>query len=107
MPATVGRILHYTLTARDAAAINKRRSDAKKARKGVEDGAQIHFGNPAASGQVLPLIVTRTNGDGSVNGQVFLDGNDTLWVTSISEVKDELTYGTAETAGTWAFPPRV
>jgi hypothetical protein len=97
-PST-GRIVHYTLTEADADRINKRRADAKAAARGsVEDGAQVHVGNDAHADQVLPLLVVRVNPGGHVNGQVFLDGNDTLWVTSAAE---------GDGRGQWAWPPRV
>ena len=48
-------------------------------------GAQAHIGNQAEEGQTFPMIITRVWGDTpewAVHGQVFLDGNDVLWVTS-------------------------
>jgi len=71
----VGQTVLYTLTDQDAEQIN---SDL---------GYVAHVGNQAEAGQVLPMIIVRTWGDtpeSSVNGQVFLDGNSTLWVTSRS-----------------------
>jgi hypothetical protein len=92
---TVGRTVLYTLSEQDAEEINRRRWPA---------WAQAHIGNPAAAGDEVPLVVVRVwphefgeNVPG-VNGQAFLDGNDTLWVTSAKE-------GTEP--GTWAWPPRV
>ncbi|WP_382307305.1 hypothetical protein [Herbiconiux sp. UC225_62] len=97
-PST-GRIVHYTLTELNADTINNRRADAKTFdRAKVEDGAQVHVGNEARAGQVLPLLVVRAFDEGKVNGQVFLDGNDTLWVTSASE---------GDGRGQWSWPPRV
>lgn len=83
---TVGAIAVYQLNEQDVAAINRRRQDA--AASGVareQSGVQVHFGNAASVGQRLPLLIVRVWGDNpesSVNGQVFLDGNDTLWVSS-------------------------
>jgi len=77
---TVGRIVHYKLNQWDADAVKER------------------------EGAVLPMIVCRVwpheygTGVPGVNGQVFLDGRDTLWVTSVRE-------GTEP--GTWQWPPRV
>lgn len=71
--STVGEIVQYKLTASDATLINQAR-----------DGNQRH-GNYAQDGDVYPLLVTRvwgTHPGASVNGQVFTDGNDNLWVTS-------------------------
>lgn len=123
MTPTTGRIVLYTLTDEDAAAVNRRRTSGKSieqrlrlgtagyhAEPGPSDlrawpaGAQAHIGNPASAGDVVPLLVVRVwpneFGDGvpGVNGQAFLDGNDVLWITSARE-------GT--TPGTWAWPART
>lgn len=85
MIPTPGRIVQYTLDSQDAEQINRRRSDASRNRSGAP-GFILHTGNVATTGDNYPLIITRTWGDqeGSyVNGQVLLDGNDTLWVTSV------------------------
>jgi hypothetical protein len=104
MNPTIGRILHYRLTASDAQAINRRRtSGASIADRMKQDppawpaGAQAHIGNTASEGDTVPLVVVRAWSSG-VNGQALLDGNDTLWVTSAEE-------GTEP--GTWAWPPRA
>lgn len=81
MTPTIGRIVHYTLTEMDAAQINRRRAHH------AVDGqrSQIHVGNVAREGDVFPMMITRVWGEtpeSAVNGQVFLDGNDTLWITS-------------------------
>lgn len=92
---TIGRIVHYTLSESDAEAINRRRDDriAYQANPYNDErvskkptGFQVHHGNKAHEGDVLPMIIVRvwgTQPDSAVNGQVFLDGNDTLWVTSV------------------------
>lgn len=98
---TVGRLVHYVLTAVDAQRINKRLMDFEHYRKGLDyqdTGYVAHFGNYAHEGDILPLMVVRVWGEHSVNGQVFLDGNNTLWVTSVPE---------GEGPGTWSWPPRV
>lgn len=88
---TIGRIVRYTLAAHDADAINRRRAGAQNLNAaGVtlasqNLGPQIHTGNTVHEGEVYPLVITRTWSDqpgGAINGQVLLDGNDTLWVTS-------------------------
>ena len=66
---TVGRILHYTVTKADAEKVNPLRSSA----------AHVHAGKKLVAGAVLPLIVTDVDKDG-FSGQLFLDGNDTLWI---------------------------
>lgn len=92
MIPTIGRIVHYKLSATDALRING------NWRKG--DGT----GNASAEGDVVPLIIVRVwpdefgTGVAGVNGQAILDGNDTLWVTSAKE-------GTEP--GTWSWPPRT
>lgn len=103
MAVSVGRVVQYRLTERDAAYINKRRMDAQKRLHPVkiEDGAQIHFGNDVAAGEVLPLIVTKVWPNDIINGQVLLDGNDTYWARSIYPTDE------AEKAGFWTWPPRV
>ena len=108
MKLTVGRIVHYRLTAQDAETINRRRSDCASISERLSGGewppgAQAHVGNPEAEGTVLPMMIVRVwpdeGGPGipGVNGQVILDGNDSLWKTSIHE-------GTAP--GEWSWPPR-
>lgn len=91
---TIGRIVHYALSEADAQAINRRREDAYRTMRtgqGVlrkADGDQVHIGNRAQEGDVYPMLIVRTWGttpESVVNGQVFLDGNDVLWVTSVGE----------------------
>ena len=106
---SIGRIVHYKLNAGDAEAINRRRKDYNAARAasyvpGVEKlgtGEQVHVGNGASAGDVYPAMIVRTWGstpESSVQLQVFLDGNDTYWATSVNE-------GDGERA--WSWPPRV
>ena len=109
MTPTLGRILAYKLTAYDAETINKRRSDLAFSGFAHEStGAQCHTGNGVSEGDVYPMIVTRVWAPmpgGSVNGQLLLDGNDTLWVTSRTEQVDDET-GEPD-KGFWAPFPRV
>lgn len=95
---TEGRIVHYVLSASDAEEINRRRV-AKTYLPEWPQGAQAHTGNHAVEGDLLPMIVCRVWRESavSVNGQVFLDGNDTFWATSRHE-------GTKP--GTWHWPER-
>jgi hypothetical protein len=86
MNAAIGRIVHYRLSANDCGAINKRRKDAEKSGfAGQDSGAIVHTGNTVEEGQEYPLVITRSWSGVHVNGQVLLDGNDTLWVTSRGE----------------------
>ncbi|WP_088320288.1 hypothetical protein [Kineosporia sp. R_H_3] len=91
MIPSIGRLVHYTLTAEDAEAINKRRADAQANLAKVREdsiGYVLHVGNIAVAGQVYPMLIVRVWGDlpdSCVNGQVFLDGTDSLWVTSVGQ----------------------
>lgn len=72
------RLTHYTLTAADAAEVNRRID------------AQVMHGTKAQLGDVLPFLVTKVTmvDDSSpvkVNGQVILDGDATLWVCDVVE----------------------
>lgn len=99
---SIGRIVHYRLSADDATQINRRRTSgvsiatrmktfAKSAQDGPEvvygwpEGAQAHIGNAVKEGDTFPMLITKVWGDNpssAVNGQAYLDGNDVLWVTS-------------------------
>lgn len=96
MAPTIGRTVHYALTATDAARIR-----AQRAQDRVLPGTPQ--GNTAHEGTVYPAIIVRVWPGGLVNVQVLLDGPDTLWVTSVTE--GEHAEGTVE-AGHWAWPPR-
>lgn len=110
MQPTVGRVVHYTLTAQDAESINGRRNDAgafaRSLAGGIEPGERgrtghvLHAGNEATEGDVCAATVVRTfDGAGQeANLQVCLDGNDAYWATSRSE---------GDGPGFWAWPPRV
>lgn len=84
MKPSIGRIVHYTISDHDAEMINRRRV-AKPHEPGWPAGAVAHSGNSVRAGEIYPLIITRVwNEDpGTINGQVLLDGNDSLWVTSV------------------------
>jgi len=87
--ATIGRIVHYKLSDTDVAIIRDRRISTRTS------------GNSVAAGDVFPAIVIRRWGDtleSSIQLQVFLDGNDTFWATSVSEGDGERQ---------WSWPPRV
>ena len=86
MPPSLGRIVHYTLSDYDAAAITQRRKDDST------------VANLVCGGQVFPAIVVRVFGGTTINLKVFLDGDDTYWATSRVEGADQ---------GTWCWPPRV
>ncbi len=101
MIPTIGRIVHYRLSEQDAAQINKRRADATShmpEHRENSNGVVIHIGNSVWPGDVYALVITRTWGGTVVNGQVLLDGSDTLWVASVTE---------GEGPRNWFWPPRV
>lgn len=83
-PST-GRIVHYKLNEADVDRIETLRLGTSR-------------GNTPRADQVVPLIVVVAHDGGTVNGQAFLDGNHTLWVTSAAE---------GDGRGKWAWPPRV
>lgn len=91
MVPEMGAVVLYTLTDTDAEAINHRRKDARSRTSALvvaQTGSQTHVGNPAVAGDQCPAMVVRRFGDlvhSPVNLQVFLDGNDTYWATSVSE----------------------
>jgi hypothetical protein len=87
---TIGRIVLYRLASHDADRIEQRRLETR--------AHQSPGFNAAYAGDVYPAIVVRTNKGLSVNLQVFLDGADTLWVTSRGY--------SAETEGCWYWPAR-
>lgn len=85
---TEGRITHYILTQQDADEINRRRVSGAGHGENWPAGAQAHIGNPISTGEHCPMMVVKVwdrqpdGGNGCCNGQVLLDGNDSLWVTS-------------------------
>lgn len=104
----LGSMLIYRLTAADAEAVNRRRTTGEKIAKriAIENwciGAQAHIGNEAKAGQCFPMMVVNVDrfhdvtsaAVYEVNGQVFLDGNDVLWVQGVSE---------GPRNGTWYWP---
>ena len=122
-----GSIVHYRLTADDAARINRRRTTGGSIAERIADeswrhwpkGAQAHIGNSVGEGEVVPAIVTQVRPEEyagharlahhpegttyesreGVNAQVFLDGSDVLWVASAPQ-HPTLT-------GCWFWPPRT
>ena len=92
---TIGRLVHYTLNEGDA--------DLIKASRRVTDhqSPPAGRGNNVEEGQTYPALVVRTWGSDvdAVNLQVFLDGNDTHWVTSRTE-------GLPGSPGHWTWPAR-
>lgn len=100
---SIGRIVLFKLNETDAATINKRREDAHRVRRAgflVDTGFHAHVGNRAEAGDVYPALVVRRWGDtpeSVIQLQVFLDGNDTYWATSVAEGDGEHQ---------WSWPAR-
>jgi len=104
---SIGRIVHYALSDTDATRINARRTDGPSIQERLlEDawpvGAQAHIGNKVAAGDVLPAMIVAVQSNGQINAQVFLDGNDVLWVTSRDEASEE----SGSHPGRWHWPQR-
>ncbi len=111
---TIGRIVHFKLTAEQAKQINRRRTSGNLIADRIGQdkwplGAQAHIGNTASEGDVLPMMICRvwpdeySEGIPGVNGQVFLDGNDALWITSAREGLEP----SGPKPGEWFWPPIV
>lgn len=82
MIPSIGRIVLYILSESDADVIMNQRRVQPQSHVGDAKG------NPVKAGDVFPMMITRVWGDtpeSAVQGQVFLDGNDTLWVTSVMQ----------------------
>lgn len=127
-PITVGRTVLYCLTMDDADQINRRRTtlESIQQRRKITlekreviptnergelqawpDGAQAHIGLIHEFGLELPMLVTAVSDIDvdHVHGQVFLNGNDTLFVMDVAHCDPETGYDYAP--GTWRWPPRV
>lgn len=86
----IGQIVRYTLDDTDARDVNQKRTyESSIIRRITEDkwpiGAQAHIGNSVQAGSICPMMITRVWSPTCVNGQVFLDGNDTLWALSVNK----------------------
>ena len=93
MKPTIGRIVHYTLTDADAAAINVRAptstatAPSTPRRKAPSEHPARQAGRPrrtsqrVAAGDIFPALVVRDwdTAVGTVNLQLFLDGSDSYW----------------------------
>lgn len=102
---SIGRIVHYRLSDGDAIQITRRRTTGASIAQRMSQpvpawpaGAQAHIGNAVKAGDEFPMIVVRVWPDDRISGQVFLDGSDVFWATSVDEGDD---------AGKWFWPPRV
>lgn len=110
MKPSVGRIVHYMLTEKDAAEITRRRTDGPSIAARISEGkwpigAQAHVGNPVSAGEVFPMVIVRVwdSEVGNVNGRVLLDGSDEFWALTRPQVVADST----DKQGCWFEPPRV
>lgn len=81
MEPSIGRIVHYRVSAHDVSS----------------PAPSFHAGNSLFEGDVYPAMIVRVFGK-YVNLQVFIDANCSLWVTSRVEGDEN---------GQWFWPPRV
>lgn len=110
MTPSIGRIVHYVLGELDCAQINRRRTTGDAIRDRIKIaawplGAQAHVGHNVVAGETFPMLIVRVFESGAVNGRVFLDGSDDLWVTSVDQVDARESH--ANKHGLWFEPPRV
>lgn len=100
MKPTIGRIVHYRLIMQDVEAIESRRAPRSlTAFAGGEAVVAPSRGNQVREGDTFPAMIVRVWGDKAdslVQLQVFLDGNDQHWATSVQR---------GDVAGTWCWPP--
>lgn len=87
MTPSIGRIVHYRLSKDQATELHPKRLDGMRARF-----------NPVDEGTVLPAIVTAVWSPTTVNLQVFLDGELSIWVTSATE---------GDGPRQWFWPPQI
>ncbi len=98
---TIGRIVHYRLSASDAERINRRRAFVVSNLLSWTRGAQAHVGSHVAEGDTFPMLIVLVCGsDSVVNGQVFLDGNDVFWATDVF-------WASCTVPGTYSWPTRA
>lgn len=87
MPAQrpmMGMTVIYKLTKDDVDYVHRRRMEIGD--QVSFKGTQLHIGNRVKEGDEFPCMIVRVLSDGAddfVNGQVFLDGNDVLWVIGV------------------------
>lgn len=96
MKPSIGRIVHYTLSASDVHRLTYSRT------------VQVEHGMPVGpidgylphAGDVLPMIITAVDQE-TVRGQVMLDCDGTLWVWAVRYHSDPAM------TGTWRWPVQV
>lgn len=106
MKPTVGRIVHYAASLKDAADINRRREDfrafcrenPRPDEHGTFPGSSGHIGHYGVQvlpGNIYPAIIVSIHDDTTVNLQVLLDGNDSFWACRRS---------LGNSVGEWSWP---
>lgn len=81
MVPKIGRIVHYKLSALCAETVNRAETVNLRAKDNL-------ICNRVNAGEVYPAMIVRTWGNdesSAVQLQVFIDGNFTLWATSVTE----------------------
>lgn len=109
MTPTIGRIVLYTLTEKDAEQIQRRRTTSASIRERMEmrawpEGAQAHMGNDVQVGVTVPAIIVAV-WPTTVSLRCFLDGTDEFWATSRPlYTPDTPEMPSKPPAGSWAWP---
>lgn len=83
----LGEMVVFKVSEKDVEAINRRRGHFAWSKGHGIAGFVAHIGNDVKAGQQFPMLVVKVWGPdievACVNGQVFLDGNDVFWATSV------------------------
>lgn len=98
---SVGRVVSYRLSEGDVGVIRRKRraaADYRRSHPTVSSAVQLHGGNSPVVGDVCAAVVVRVWSQAAINLQVLLDGEDTLWVTSV---------GQGDGPRQWSWPERV
>jgi len=93
---TVGRVVHYVLSEKDAQIINDRNAIGNDLSLEERILALVyHGGNRVREGQHCAMVIVHIwNSEGFINGKVLLDGLSDFWATS-------LYYSDLKVPGSW------